>query len=292
MTLGEKLSKLRKEYNYTQEQLADILGVTRQSISKWETDGSIPDLDRLIRLSEIFGVTLDELVKGMPEEQEATAVPENDPAFSQSTFSQADLRMQNQKRWGGALVLTAAGLSLLVLGFCPQNLSGFLPVTALMALLGGLCFVVRQRLGLVLGWTAWICVFSITIYASAVHMGGLLTLSYWKNTSPVVPLLALLQLGLLGLLTWRTLRNPPRLAVCWMVWLGILAALWLPLGLQMRTFSMSPADWFRDFFPLLTPAYYRAVPMGAILRWCHLLALVWLVQHSWRSMRSANRTPK
>ena len=38
MTLGEKLSKLRKEYNYTQEQLADILGVSRQSISKWESD--------------------------------------------------------------------------------------------------------------------------------------------------------------------------------------------------------------------------------------------------------------
>ena len=38
MTLGEKLSKLRKEYNYTQEQLADILGVSRQSISKWESE--------------------------------------------------------------------------------------------------------------------------------------------------------------------------------------------------------------------------------------------------------------
>lgn len=40
MTLGEKLSKLRKEYNYTQEQLADILGVSRQSISKWESEFS------------------------------------------------------------------------------------------------------------------------------------------------------------------------------------------------------------------------------------------------------------
>ena len=42
MTLGEKLSKLRKEYNYTQEQLADVLGVSRQSISKWESDIAYP----------------------------------------------------------------------------------------------------------------------------------------------------------------------------------------------------------------------------------------------------------
>ena len=46
MTLGEKLSKLRKEYNYTQEQLADILGVSRQSISKWESDIAYPETDK------------------------------------------------------------------------------------------------------------------------------------------------------------------------------------------------------------------------------------------------------
>ena len=50
MTLGEKLSKLRKEYNYTQEQLADILGVSRQSISKWESDIAYPETDKLIKM--------------------------------------------------------------------------------------------------------------------------------------------------------------------------------------------------------------------------------------------------
>ena len=49
MTLGEKLSKLRKEYNYTQEQLAYILGVSRQSISKWESDIAYPETDKLVK---------------------------------------------------------------------------------------------------------------------------------------------------------------------------------------------------------------------------------------------------
>lgn len=51
MTLGEKLSKLRKENNYTQEQLADILGVSRQAISKWESNVTYPETDKLIRMS-------------------------------------------------------------------------------------------------------------------------------------------------------------------------------------------------------------------------------------------------
>ncbi len=68
MTFGEKLSKARKENNYTQEQLADILGVSRQSISKWESDVTYPETDKLIRLSELFHCSLDYLLKdGEPQ---------------------------------------------------------------------------------------------------------------------------------------------------------------------------------------------------------------------------------
>lgn len=63
MTLGEKLSQLRKKSNYTQEQLADILGVSRQSVSKWESDVAYPETDKLIRLSILFRCSLDYLVK-------------------------------------------------------------------------------------------------------------------------------------------------------------------------------------------------------------------------------------
>ena len=63
MTVGEKLSKLRKEYNYTQEQLADILGVSRQSISKWESDIAYPETDKLIELGKLFDCSMDYLLK-------------------------------------------------------------------------------------------------------------------------------------------------------------------------------------------------------------------------------------
>ena len=67
MTLGEKLSKLRKENNYIQEQLADVLGVSRQAISKWESNITYPETDKLIRMSELFNCSLDYLLKDTEE---------------------------------------------------------------------------------------------------------------------------------------------------------------------------------------------------------------------------------
>lgn len=64
MTLGEKIFTLRNQSKLSQGELAEKLNVSRQSISKWETGASVPELDKLIALSEVFGVTLDELAKG------------------------------------------------------------------------------------------------------------------------------------------------------------------------------------------------------------------------------------
>lgn len=64
MTLGERLVRLRNQKELSQDALAEMLGVSRQSVSKWETDASVPELDKLIRLSDLFEVSLDELVKG------------------------------------------------------------------------------------------------------------------------------------------------------------------------------------------------------------------------------------
>ena len=70
MSLGERIYKLRTEKEMSQGDLADALEVSRQSISKWETNGSVPELDKLIKLSEIFGISLDELVTGKETEQQ------------------------------------------------------------------------------------------------------------------------------------------------------------------------------------------------------------------------------
>lgn len=63
MTLGEKLSKLRRENNYTQEQLAEMLGVSRQAVSKWESGMTYPETEKLLKLGELYGCSMDYLLK-------------------------------------------------------------------------------------------------------------------------------------------------------------------------------------------------------------------------------------
>ena len=64
MSLGERIYKLRTKKNLSQGELAERLEVSRQSVSKWENNNAVPDLEKIIALSEIFEVSLDELVKG------------------------------------------------------------------------------------------------------------------------------------------------------------------------------------------------------------------------------------
>lgn len=63
MKTGEKIARMRRENNYTQEQLAECMGVSRQSISKWESGLAYPETEKLILLSELFGCSLDYLLK-------------------------------------------------------------------------------------------------------------------------------------------------------------------------------------------------------------------------------------
>lgn len=72
MTLGEKIYRLRTEQGFSQETFGEKLGVSRQSVSKWETDQSVPELDKIVAISEIFGVSTDYLLK-YTEETHGTA---------------------------------------------------------------------------------------------------------------------------------------------------------------------------------------------------------------------------
>ena len=63
MILADKIITLRKKNGWSQEELAEKVGVSRQAISKWESAQSVPDLDKILRMSEIFGVTTDFLLK-------------------------------------------------------------------------------------------------------------------------------------------------------------------------------------------------------------------------------------
>ena len=63
MTLGQRIQELRKQNNLSQEALGEKLGVSRQAISRWEMDGAVPEIDKLIAMGKLFGVSLNDLLQ-------------------------------------------------------------------------------------------------------------------------------------------------------------------------------------------------------------------------------------
>ncbi len=77
MKLSEKIIKLRRAAGMSQEELADRLGISRQAVSKWESEQSVPDIDKIILLSELFGVTTDYLLKDTEVQNSADRISDS-----------------------------------------------------------------------------------------------------------------------------------------------------------------------------------------------------------------------
>lgn len=75
MTIGEQIQHIRIEKGLTQERLAEMLEVSRQSVSKWELGQAIPDVEKIIRMSELFDVSTDTLLLRNPEDMEEKKNP-------------------------------------------------------------------------------------------------------------------------------------------------------------------------------------------------------------------------
>ena len=67
MKIADKIKQLRQQNNFTQEELAKKLMVSRQAISKWETGNSLPDIENLLNISKLFEISLDELIKNVTQ---------------------------------------------------------------------------------------------------------------------------------------------------------------------------------------------------------------------------------
>ena len=63
MTLGQRIQELRKSRDLSQEALGEILGVSRQAVSRWEMDGAVPEVDKLLQMAKLFGLSLDDLLR-------------------------------------------------------------------------------------------------------------------------------------------------------------------------------------------------------------------------------------
>ena len=81
MILADKIILLRKQHGWSQEQFAEYLGVSRQAVSKWESGNSIPDLDKIIKMSNIFGVATDYLLKDEIEELPKSSTAETATSY-------------------------------------------------------------------------------------------------------------------------------------------------------------------------------------------------------------------
>jgi len=114
MTLGERIQTLRHAAGLTQEQLSSALEVSRQAVSKWESGEAVPELPKLVALSALFGVSLDELVRGEAGRQEKC---ESTGVSLEELARRSELG--RQKRMGGYIAVLGALLAALSLFFLP-----------------------------------------------------------------------------------------------------------------------------------------------------------------------------
>lgn len=115
MILADKIVTLRKQANWSQEELADKVGVSRQSVSKWESANSIPDLNKIILMADLFGVSTDYLVKDDMEHPGSNCVSDT-PDIPQISMEQANQYVQAKV---AAAELTIKGVLLCVCSAVP-----------------------------------------------------------------------------------------------------------------------------------------------------------------------------
>ena len=243
MKLGEKIYKLRNQHKMSQEDLAQRLNVSRQSISKWENNTSVPELEKLIQLSEVFQITLDELVKGesilsetvqnMPgtegtedvtvekkaekTEEKAEAVEVQDTKAQEieemprmQSYTQKEYETQFQRSMNGSMSTQR------IIGFILLTVGLFSLILAFMfiwdlAILGGylilcgvLCLLVKKHAGLVVGWLTFIFVMLLMTPFTGIRMFAVLRPSYWNAGITIIHFIGVFMWFILALLLFFT----------------------------------------------------------------------------------------
>ena len=121
MILGEKIAQLRRKNGWSQEELADKMEISRQAVSKWESGQTMPDLERILRLSSLFGVTIDYLLKDGAEPEIPRPEAEEDTHIRLISLADAADYLSLRER---ASVQIASGTFLCILAFMPLLLLG------------------------------------------------------------------------------------------------------------------------------------------------------------------------
>ena len=204
MSLGTNISRLRAEHHLSQGDLAEALAVSRQSVSKWETDSSVPDLDKLVKLSQVFGVTLDELVTG-----EAGSAAEEAPLETPATpAAQAVVsgRMPGRKI-AGILLFCMAFLAFLIPTVLGGILTGLLLAVPFLVC-GIICFLARKRPGLWCAWAVYLLAYIICYYGTGLSWTYIFFTFSWEHLgTPVYTIAAWIQVLVTLALLIGTVRS-------------------------------------------------------------------------------------
>ena len=109
MILADKIVSLRKKAGWSQEELAEQLGVTRQSVSKWEGAQSVPDMDKVVMMSRLFGVSTDFLLKDeLEEETPCAAAQDDDTPLRRVSLTQASAYLALRKAAAPKIAIATA----------------------------------------------------------------------------------------------------------------------------------------------------------------------------------------
>ena len=98
MILADKIIRLRKKNGWSQEELAEKMNVSRQAVSKWESAQTIPDLEKILQLSTLFGVTTDYLLKDEIEDEELTIDSSSDTTVKRISMEEANTYIEQRKK--------------------------------------------------------------------------------------------------------------------------------------------------------------------------------------------------
>lgn len=131
MIFADKLILLRKKAGWSQEELADQMNVTRQSVSKWEGAQSVPDLEKMLRLSELFGVSTDYLLKDKIEEAEHIDLFDDTPLLRRVSMEEANAFLSVKLRTAKTIAYAAflcivSPIALLILSAISESTAGVL----------------------------------------------------------------------------------------------------------------------------------------------------------------------
>lgn len=223
MNLGENIYRLRTGKNMSQGDLADALEVSRQSVSKWENNSATPELEKLIKMSELFGISLDELVGG----KNATAQDVQSPPIS---------AVSSARKTAGIILLCFAAFIFVISIILVNPLAGV--ILALPFLLCGcICFLFQKRVGLWCAWTVFVLSCLFFSLATGTNLSTIRTiLRYGLDFSidaviSIVLNLTMLLLTILTVYSFRGVQIPyrrPGLVLLAFGWIGLLL-LHLPL---------------------------------------------------------------